>query len=335
MNRRAFTLIELLVVIAIIAILTAILFPVFAQAKAAAKNAASISNVTQAGLGQIMYASDNDDAFPLVTTSFPTTATDELIVPTPNSCMQPGTKTIQQCTQEPGIGTEGKCYTWQNLIQPYAKNWQMMVSPLSKLANLSQGSENQFFSYGMPPRIEFLTAPTTEPNTKVPAWEDQWNCPSGSIPCFWEGIGGVIPTNQVLAASNQMINYGMTSGNATPSLITTTVANPADMVMLCDSNQWDFGVTASYASGIDTSTFGYCSTYFLQPSCAELGPAVRYGQLTLNDNGYKYYGGNVNASFTDGHTKGVPYMTLMTAAPLQNVVTATWVYKYMYPAGGY
>ncbi len=58
---RAFTLIELLVVIAIIAILAAILFPVFAQAKAAAKGAATISNAKQQMLGLQMYINDYDD----------------------------------------------------------------------------------------------------------------------------------------------------------------------------------------------------------------------------------------------------------------------------------
>jgi prepilin-type N-terminal cleavage/methylation domain-containing protein len=58
---RAFTLIELLVVIAIIAILAAILFPVFAQAKAAAKNAQTISNIKQLGLGVQLYIGDSDD----------------------------------------------------------------------------------------------------------------------------------------------------------------------------------------------------------------------------------------------------------------------------------
>ena len=62
--KRAFTLIELLVVIAIIAILAAILFPVFAQAKAAAKKTQSLSNVKQTDLGIIMYAGDVDDSFP-------------------------------------------------------------------------------------------------------------------------------------------------------------------------------------------------------------------------------------------------------------------------------
>ncbi|HWD39200.1 MAG TPA: prepilin-type N-terminal cleavage/methylation domain-containing protein [Fimbriimonas sp.] len=58
---RAFTLIELLVVIAIIAILAAILFPVFAQAKAAAKKTVSISNLKQIGMAWLMYGNDYDD----------------------------------------------------------------------------------------------------------------------------------------------------------------------------------------------------------------------------------------------------------------------------------
>ncbi len=60
-SKKAFTLIELLVVIAIIAILAAILFPVFAQAKAAAKLTASLSNVKQIAIGSVMYSSDYDD----------------------------------------------------------------------------------------------------------------------------------------------------------------------------------------------------------------------------------------------------------------------------------
>jgi prepilin-type N-terminal cleavage/methylation domain-containing protein len=63
--RRAFTLIELLVVIAIIAILAAILFPVFAQAKLAAKASASLSNTKQIALGIIMYSNDYDDMWPM------------------------------------------------------------------------------------------------------------------------------------------------------------------------------------------------------------------------------------------------------------------------------
>ncbi|HLK14132.1 MAG TPA: prepilin-type N-terminal cleavage/methylation domain-containing protein [Fimbriimonadaceae bacterium] len=65
--RKGFTLIELLVVIAIIAILAAILFPVFAQAKLQAKKAADLSNYKQATLALLMYTNDSDDTYPLST----------------------------------------------------------------------------------------------------------------------------------------------------------------------------------------------------------------------------------------------------------------------------
>src|SRR5450432_2755109 len=59
-HKKGFTLIELLVVIAIIAILAAILFPVFAQAKAAAKKASCLSNLRQLGTATLMYLNDYD-----------------------------------------------------------------------------------------------------------------------------------------------------------------------------------------------------------------------------------------------------------------------------------
>lgn len=64
LRKKAFTLIELLVVIAIIAILAAILFPVFAQARVAAQKTVCLSNMKQLALGMTMYLGDNNDRFP-------------------------------------------------------------------------------------------------------------------------------------------------------------------------------------------------------------------------------------------------------------------------------
>ncbi len=62
--RRGFTLIELLVVVGILAVLAAILFPVFARAREKARQASCLSNVRQLLVGLHMYASDNDDFLP-------------------------------------------------------------------------------------------------------------------------------------------------------------------------------------------------------------------------------------------------------------------------------
>ena len=101
-SRKAFTLIELLVVIAIIAILAAILFPVFAQAKLAAKKTVAISNAKQLALGTTMYATDADDVI------FP-------------SFM----------TNTPGING-GQNNTWQPfdcVMQPYIKSYEFWHTP--------------------------------------------------------------------------------------------------------------------------------------------------------------------------------------------------------------
>lgn len=106
-NRKAFTLIELLVVIAIIAILAAILFPVFAQAKAAAKKTASLSNLKQNQLAAIMYSGDADDVIVDVTV-----------------WGAPGVNNGAMVY----FGNQG-CLPWSMLVYPYTKNADIMNDP--------------------------------------------------------------------------------------------------------------------------------------------------------------------------------------------------------------
>jgi prepilin-type N-terminal cleavage/methylation domain-containing protein/prepilin-type processing-associated H-X9-DG protein len=107
MNRRSgFTLIELLVVIAIIAILAAILFPVFAQAREKARTISCLSNTKQIGLGVMMYVQDYDETF--------------FSQPWPGGCAN-----ANYWTTQPGQPLQH----WAVLIYPYVKNGQVFKCP--------------------------------------------------------------------------------------------------------------------------------------------------------------------------------------------------------------
>ena len=98
--RRGFTLIELLVVIAIIAILAAILFPVFAKAREKARQTSCLSNVKEITLGMLMYVQDYDEVF---------------------------------CGRSMGVYPhsmgDGRTVCWVGLIYPYIKNSQIYLCP--------------------------------------------------------------------------------------------------------------------------------------------------------------------------------------------------------------
>jgi len=109
-TKKAFTLIELLVVIAIIAILAAILFPVFAQAKLAAKKTVALSGAKQIALASIMYGGDFDDTF--------------------SPCAIENTPGINN----PGSDEEaGNCFyhtePFDSLFEPYTKSAEMWAAP--------------------------------------------------------------------------------------------------------------------------------------------------------------------------------------------------------------
>ena len=96
-SRSAFTLIELLVVIAIIALLAAILFPVFARARENARRSSCQSNLKQIGIGVMQYVQDNDERYPMLW-SYAT------------------------------VGSQANVF-WTNSLQPYMKSVQVFTCP--------------------------------------------------------------------------------------------------------------------------------------------------------------------------------------------------------------
>ena len=121
---RAFTLIELLVVIAIIAILAAILFPVFAQARAAARQTSCLSNVKQTALGAMMYSQDYDEMYPRMDNNGSCTYGIAGCQP-PDWDNMNLTGNCPGCTRAQQI--EASNVGFFGVIQPYLKNYQIAV----------------------------------------------------------------------------------------------------------------------------------------------------------------------------------------------------------------
>ncbi len=108
MRRKGFTLIELLVVIAIIAILAAILFPVFARAREKARQSSCLSNLKQLSLGMVMYAQDYDERLLAYY-----------------------------------VGGQ----SWPLLLQPYVKNFQLFRCPSSNFGRCTSDACTQTHMY--------------------------------------------------------------------------------------------------------------------------------------------------------------------------------------------
>jgi prepilin-type N-terminal cleavage/methylation domain-containing protein/prepilin-type processing-associated H-X9-DG protein len=125
-KRMGFTLIELLVVIAIIAILAAILFPVFARARENARRSSCQSNLKQIGLGVMQYTQDYDEKLPGANTYFATGS----------------------CTDVNNATRAAPCYQlWWTNIYPYVKSMQIFICP-STTATWSGGYTPSSYVYG-------------------------------------------------------------------------------------------------------------------------------------------------------------------------------------------
>ena len=136
MKKRGFTLIELLVVIAIIAILAAILFPVFAKAREKARQSACLSNVKQQGQGIMMYE-DEYDRFPITAIGL-----DPTKEPESGWWYNPGT------------------WFWPQLVYPYTKNVKILLCP-SGVKGVPKQEQYRSGNYGANSKV--IAGITTSP----------------------------------------------------------------------------------------------------------------------------------------------------------------------------
>ncbi len=162
-RKHGFTLIELLVVIAIIAILAAILFPVFARAREKARQSSCLSNLKQIGLAAMMYAQDYDER-----------------------------------TVHAFIGQAGEGYdTWYECIEPYTKNEQIYTCP-SGTGRISYSANRRLLgSYDSAPKlatikipaekIMFADADTPNRMCMLQGWWDEEDCRRQLMPRHNDG----------------------------------------------------------------------------------------------------------------------------------------------------
>lgn len=156
-RRRGFTLIELLVVIAIIAILAAILFPVFAKAREAARKTSCASNLKQVGLAVMSYVQDYDESYPYDSFGFGS-----------------------------GITGNGNSFAdprlWVGKVQPYIKNQNVFQCPSSSASNPSNQPKTNLIGY-------WANGAIFASNGNQPVSLAALSAPS-SIPMAYDDLGG-------------------------------------------------------------------------------------------------------------------------------------------------
>ena len=178
-KHRAFTLIELLVVIAIIAILAAILFPVFAQAKVAAKKTAGLSNTKQYLTSVHIYLADYDDQFPQL----------QYILTYDANPLNPD-KTIG------------------NLLQPYMKNYDILNSPGSHIENTERDLTSPIPSIDRPTyrraQLEFNLGLKADYGLNAQYYAVMNHCPA--LDMFFFSVGTMGSEVQNTAGSIYLVN---------------------------------------------------------------------------------------------------------------------------------
>ena len=268
----AFTLIELLVVIAIIAILAAILFPVFAQARDKARSATSLSNAKQLGLAHMMYLQDYDERFAPV-------VVDNDAIP---------------------IDYEA---SWMMKVQPYVKSIKLFYSPNARnqtepTLTGTKKSNGIIYQYGMLARWKFY-------NGADPSATNTWETPFGKA--MMDGIGGYFkeknpdgsdPYDYFGGAPAANCGTGAQSVNV-DSAAQAQVARPSETALLTDSLSFEYGMAC-----VNFVPAPIDATANPVPSWGNLAFAGRYSYAgKTNVNGFTIDAGQGAVVFADGHAK--------------------------------
>jgi prepilin-type N-terminal cleavage/methylation domain-containing protein len=298
-RKRAFTLIELLVVIAIIAILAAILFPVFAQAKVAAKKTSVLSNAKQLGLAEIMYASDYDDLFSPVAEYTPNWEMRSFVV----------------------------------LCLPYIKNSGLVLDPFTP----AKPDDNPFILnsiWAMPTRRAASTICPSNVNDlsgcAMGIYNPNWRATHNNERWGRDGIAGINkqPGTWMWSAFYYKDSF--------PSLSNTAVSRPADTILITQAGtldlmwhqDWNPDEAFRYWADPPFNLFGNAN--------ATTGPMGRVGENGQKAGVYptsiaepsQFPEGQNISVFTDGHAKTQKWMALHS----QTVTNGTVKYlKYASP----
>jgi prepilin-type N-terminal cleavage/methylation domain-containing protein/prepilin-type processing-associated H-X9-DG protein len=270
---RGFTLIELLVVIAIIAVLAAILFPVFSQAREKARQASCLSNEKQLGMAARMYMDDNDGALYRHHEGWVLDDGTQLdtLPSTPDGCIGGGAANSH--AEKP----------WAIFFQPYLKSRTVLFCP----------SDPQ-------PRSKFLATNINDYNGRIVEIGEECSAAPNGEQCraqadhttMWSYL-----LNSVF--THRSCRYALEG--AAPGFVTDSVLGS-----LPDPNLILFSERNSTALDDPTNTvFGYVPQDDYDTWAGE-GPLVRWGDGKYADQGwirYDRHNGGSNYVFADGHVK--------------------------------
>ncbi len=280
MNRKAFTLIELLVVIAIIAILAAILFPVFAQAKEAAKKTSALSNCKQTGISFALYTTDSDDVYPLGYRYTPGTGWRwNFNVSQPLGWMGPNFAQGQPARMAEDAST------WSNGIAPYAKNVQIMQGPGLPNVDLygypTSGNPGQTAQ----PALSNLTF-----NGLLHGWSATAVAAPSQLPLIWEGRG----KGNAIGASLANPALRCTAGSATCTY--TPGGGVGGAMFVIYNSMW------MYSKG---GNMTFCDT---SSKFRKFGATLSPGNTDAKTDPYTGYDANGNPGFVWVDNAGYPWL---------------------------